>query len=298
MKDYIVRATAAEGSIRAFAARTTNMAAKAQRIHNLFPVASAALGRVMTAAAMMSVDMKGERNTLSVIVKGGGPLGSIVTVASANGSLKGYVDNPEVELPLNSIGKLDVGGAVGHQGKLTVIKDLGLKEPYIGQIQLVSGEIGEDIAQYFWISEQQPSVVGLGTLVNPDLSVKAAGGYILQPLPGAKEHIIADIEAQLMKLPPISTLIDQGETPEAVLSLVLGAYDLKVHATVDTEFACDCNRERLKGVVLTLGKDEIENILQTDGQAELVCHYCNEKYMFYGEELELLLKKARQTVEN
>jgi len=294
MKDYIVRATAANGSIRAFAARTTASVSEAARIHNLYPVASAALGRVITAAAMMSADMKGGRSTVSLVVKGDGPLGSIVTVASSNGFLKGYVDNPQLDLPLNPHGKLDVGGAVGRNGKLTIIKDLGLKEPYVGQVELVSGEIGEDLARYYWTSEQQPSVVALGTLVNHDLTIKAAGGYIIQPMPDADEGVIARIEKSLQMLPPISALIDEGKTPEEVLETILGDLELKIHPGLEVEFACDCSRERLEGIVLSLGEAEIRDILEKEGKAELVCRYCSSKYLFSAAELEALLKQSRR----
>lgn len=291
--DYVIRATAGQGSIRAFAANTTEMVSEAAKIHDLFPVASAALGRVMTAAIMMAVDMKSSKNILSIIVKGSGSLGSIVTVARADGTIKGYVDNPHVDLPLNEIGKLDVGGAVGLDGKLTVLKDLGLKDPYVGQVELISGEIGEDIANYYWRSEQQPSVVALGILVNPDLSIKAAGGYIIQPLPGAKEYILDGIERKITELPSISTLIEQGNTPEEILQMILGEYDVKINASTDIKFECDCSRERLEGVVLGLGREEIQGIIDEDEQAELVCHYCNTKYHFQREELQTLLDKAK-----
>ena len=291
--DYVIRATAGQGSIRAFAANTTEMVSEAAKIHDLFPVASAALGRVMTAAIMMAVDMKSSKNILSIIVKGSGSLGSIVTVARADGTIKGYVDNPHVDLPLNEIGKLDVGGAVGLDGKLTVIKDLGLKDPYVGQVELISGEIGEDIANYYWRSEQQPSVVALGILVNPDLSIKAAGGYIIQPLPGAEEYILDGIERKITELPSISTLIEQGNNPEEILQMILGEYDVKINASTDIKFECDCSRGRLEGVVLGLGREEIQGIIDEDEQAELVCHYCNTKYHFQHEELRTLLDKAK-----
>lgn len=291
--DYVIRATAGQGSIRAFAANTTEMVSEAAKIHDLFPVASAALGRVMTAAIMMAVDMKSSKNILSIIVKGSGSLGSIVTVARADGTIKGYVDNPHVDLPLNEIGKLDVGGAVGLDGKLTVIKDLGLKDPYVGQVELISGEIGEDIANYYWRSEQQPSVVALGILVNPDLSIKAAGGYIIQPLPGAEEYILDGIERKITELPSISTLIEQGNNPEEILQMILGEYDVKINASTDIKFECDCSRGRLEGVVLGLGREEIQGIIDEDEQAELVCHYCNTKYHFQREELQTLLDKAK-----
>jgi len=290
--DYVVRGIAGNGSVRLFAARTTDLVAKAAKLHNLYPVATAALGRVMTAACMMAVDMKGSSNVLSIIVKGSGKLGSIVSVAKASGTVKGYVDNPHMDLPLNNQGKLDVGTAVGREGKLTVIKDLGLKEPYVGQTDLISGEIGEDIANYFWISEQQPSAVALGVLVNLDLTVKAAGGYIIQPLPNADERIVSSIEGKLKKLPSISALVDEGNTPEEILELLMGEFDVKLFGRTPLRFECDCSRERLERVILGMGKEELQDIIESEGQAELVCHYCNTKYYFSKEELQALLKQA------
>ncbi|HOB20973.1 MAG TPA: Hsp33 family molecular chaperone HslO [Candidatus Atribacteria bacterium] len=295
--DYIVRATAADGSIRAFAGDLTHTVAKAAKIHGLYPVAAAALGRTIIAAALMASDMKNEKNSVSIIIKGGGPLGNIVVVAKADGTVKGYVDNPHVDLPLNKLGKLDVGGAVGIDGKLTVIKDLGLKEPYAGQIELVTGEIAEDLANYFWVSEQQPSVTALGVLVNPDLTIKAAGGYIIQPLPGTSEDIIDKIETQLARIPSISTMIDEGASPEEVLETVLAGMEVKFNARLPYEFRCDCSKERLEGVVLSLGYEEIGNLIKADGKAELVCHYCNTKYHFDRSELERLLEKATEMTE-
>lgn len=291
--DYVIRATAGQGSVRAFAANTTDLVSDAAKVHGLSPVASAALGRVLTAAGIMAVDMKSLNNVLSIIIKGSGPLGSVVSVARADGTIKGYVDNPQADLPLNEIGKLDVGGAVGLDGKLTIIKDLGLKEPYVGQVDLVTGEIGEDIANYFWVSEQQPSVIALGVLVNPDLSIRAAGGYIIQPMPDADEEVISSIEEKLAELPAISTLIDCGRTPEEILSMILGDFDVKINGKTDLRFQCDCSRERLERVILSLGKEELKDIIETDEHAELVCHYCNTKYHFNRDELQVLLDQAK-----
>jgi len=288
-KDYIIRVTAAEGQIRAFAATTTDLVAHAQSIHRLSPVAAAGLGRLMTAAAMMGIDMKGEGNSLSIILKGGGPLGNLVVVATSNGRIKGYVDNPQVDLPLNSYGKLDVAAGIGKEGKLTVIKDLGLKEPYIGQIDIVSGEIGEDIAYYMAVSEQKPSAVGLGVLVDVDATVRAAGGFIIQPLPGASDKIIEKIENRIAQMPGISAWVAEGKTPEEILEILLDDYDMKIHDKIYPYFLCDCSRERLQSVLITLGKAELEDILAKDGRAELVCHYCNNKYIFDSNDLKELI---------
>ncbi|HHU78535.1 MAG: Hsp33 family molecular chaperone HslO [Caldicoprobacterales bacterium] len=290
--DYMVRGIAANGKLRAFAAVTTDLVAEAVRVHDLSPVAAAALGRVLTAAGMMAMDSKNDTDVLSVIVKGSGPLGSIVSVAAANGTLKGYVDQPRVDIPLNEDGKLDVGRAVGPEGKLTVIKDLGLKEPYVGQTNLVTGEIGDDLANYFMISEQQPSVVALGVLINPDWSVRAAGGYIIQPLPGADDEVIDKLEQKLAQVPAVSRLAADGNTPEEILHILLEDFDPKVLSKTPMQFKCDCNRERLERVVLSLGREELMDIIETEEKTELVCHYCNTRYEFTREELQTLLEKA------
>jgi len=289
-RDYIIRATAADGQIRAFAGTTTKLVAHAQKVHGLSPVAAAALGRLMTAAAMMGLDMKGEGDLLSAILKGGGPLGNLVVVASSDGRIKGYVDNPRVDLPLNPYGKLDVAAAVGKEGKLTVIKDLGLKEPYVGQVDIVSGEIGEDIAYYMAVSEQKPAAVGLGVLVDVDLTVIAAGGFIIQPMPGASEEILNKIENGIAQMPSVSTWIAEGKTPEEILKNLLGDHALKVHDRIYPYFLCDCSRERLKSVLVTLGRAELEDILKKEGKAELVCHYCNKKYIFNDNDLRELIE--------
>jgi len=294
MKDYVIRVTAANGFIRGFAARTTDLVQEAQRLHGLSPIASAALGRALTAAVMLGIDMKGKRDTLSLIVKGDGPLGSVVVVATSGGDVKGYVANPKLDLPLNVHNKLDVAAAVGKNGRITVIKDLGLKEPYIGQAKLISGEIAEDVAYYLTVSEQQPSAVALGVLVNPDYTVKAAGGFIVQAMPGAPEDVIAAIEKRINNSPPISRQFDEGKTPEEVLENILGEHGMKINAVVDARFKCDCNRERLKGILMGMEEKELIDIIENDKRAEVVCHYCNKKYIFEQEELKELLEQRRK----
>ncbi|MDD3613725.1 MAG: Hsp33 family molecular chaperone HslO [Clostridia bacterium] len=291
--DYVVRATAAKGQVRAFAVDLTETVREAAKLHDLFPLASAALGRTMVAAVMIAADMKSADNSVSIIIKGGGPLGNIIVTAKANGTVKGYVDNPYVDLPLNKYGKLDVRAGVGIDGMLTVIKDLGLKEPYAGQIELVSGEIAEDLAHYFWSSEQQPSVIALGVLVNPDSTIRAAGGYIVQPLPGADDQIIDKLEKVVGQAAPITTMIDQGMRPEDVLDTILGDMDLRLNDRLDYKFLCDCSRERLEGLVLSLGKQEIEDIIKKEGKAEMICHYCSSKYLFGRDDLNRLLDLAK-----
>ncbi len=298
MKDYVIRVTAADGFIRGFAARTTDLVQEVQRLHGLPPVASAALGRTMTAAVMLGADMKGAKDTLSIIIKGDGPLGSIVVVATSDGNVKGYVANPKVDLPLNVNNKLDVAAAVGRNGRITVIKDLGLKEPYIGQADLISGEIAEDVAYYLTVSEQQPSAVALGVLVNPDCTIKAAGGFIIQALPGAPEDVIAAIEKKVSITSSISRQFDEGKTPEEVLEGILGEYGMKVNAVMDVQFKCDCNRERLKRILMGMDEKELIDIIENDKRAEVICHYCNNKYIFEQEELKELLEQKRKSAEN
>jgi molecular chaperone Hsp33 len=298
MKDYVIRVTAANGFIRGFAARTTDLVQEAQRLHGLSPVASAALGRTMTAAVMLGADMKGKKDTLSLIIKGDGPLGSVVVVATSGGYVKGYVANPKLDLPLNVHNKLDVAAAVGKNGRITVIKDLGLKEPYIGQANLISGEIAEDVAYYLTVSEQQPSAVALGVLVNPDCTVKAAGGFIIQALPGAPEDVIAAVEKKVSSSPSISRQFDEGKTPEEVLEGILGEHGMKVNAVVDVQFKCDCNRQRLKYILMGMDEKELIDIIEKDKRAEVVCHYCNKKYIFEQEELKELLEQRRKNEEN
>lgn len=285
MKDYLVRGIDRKKSFRVFVASTTNLAEKSRRIHNTSPTASAALGRVLTAAAIMGVTMKGDRDSLTFKIKGDGPIGNIVTVANSNGEVKGYVDNPQADLPSRVDGKLDVGGIVGKNGQLTIIRDLGLKEPYIGYSNLVSGEIAEDLVHYYYLSEQQPSAINLGVLVDKDISIKAAGGYMVQILPNVEEKDIDKIEEILKNAEPISTLIDKGLTPEEILENLFGEFQIEVLEKKNIKFKCNCNRDKIEGVLLSLGKEELTDIIEEDGQAEIVCHFCNTKYNFSKEDL-------------
>lgn len=285
MKDYLVRGIDRKKSFRVFVASTTNLAEKSRRIHNTSPTASAALGRVLTAAAIMGVTMKGDRDSLTFKIKGDGPIGNIVTVANSNGEVKGYVDNPQADLPSRVDGKLDVGGIVGKNGQLTIIRDLGLKEPYIGYSNLVSGEIAEDLVHYYYLSEQQPSAINLGVLVDKDISIKAAGGYMVQILPNVEEKDIDKIEEILKNAEPISTLIDKGLTPEEILENLFGEFQIEVLEKKNIKFKCNCNRDKIEGVLLSLGKKELTDIIEEDGQAEIVCHFCNTKYNFSKEDL-------------
>ena len=284
MKDYIVRAVTFDGAVRCSAAVTTNMADEARRLHSLSPTASAALGRLLTAVSMMGNMMKGEDDRLTVQIDGKGPIGRLTAVSDSEGMVKGYVDNPLVDLPLKD-GKLDVGGAVGTDGLLGIIQDLGLKEPYVGKVPLVSGEIGDDIAFYYAKSEQIPSVVALGVLVDVDMSVKAAGGLILQVMPEATDEQIGQIEEMVKNLPPISGILDEGATPEDLLAFALSSFDGYTTETFDIEYRCDCCIERIERAVRCLGKEEIEDIIEKQVNAELTCHFCNKKYVIDKERL-------------
>jgi len=291
MYDYCIRATAADGRIRCWAASTTNLCEEARRRHDTYPTASAALGRLLTAGVMMGLNLKGE-DTLTLRILGDGPLGAVVVVANAQGEVRGYVQNPHTHLPSKSPGKLDVGGAVGKDGFLYVIKDLGLKEPYTGGVPLVSGEIGEDVTRYFAESEQTPSAVSLGVLVDTDNTVKAAGGYIVQLMPGVTEEEIGELEKNIGEVPPVSQMIDQGMTPEEIGEQVLKGMGFQVLEKNPVAFKCKCSRERVSHVLKGIGRDELEDILQEQGHAELNCHFCGEKYLFEEDELKQMIAET------
>ncbi len=291
-KDYIVRAIAADGQVRAFACTTRDTAERASRKHRLSPVASAALGRLMAGGAMMGIMMKGDKNLLTMHVRGDGPLGGITVTADSHGNVKGYVHNAEVDIPLKSKGKLDVGGAVGN-GMLQVIKDLGLKEPYIGQIDLQTGEIAEDLTYYFATSEQTPSVVGLGVLINTDNSVRQAGGFIIQLMPGAEEEVICKIEEKLSTLNSVTTMLDSGLTPEQMLEQILGDQNLEIKEIVDTQFYCNCSQERVAKALISIGKEELSAMIEEGDPIMLNCHFCNTNYTFTVDELKELYEQSR-----
>jgi molecular chaperone Hsp33 len=291
MKDEMIRGTAWDGGIRVFAARTTALAEELRRRHDTWPTATAAFGRAATAAAMMGFMLKGD-DKLTVQVKGDGPLGQIVIDTNAAGEVRGYVDHPHVHLPSNSQGKLDVAGAVGRTGYLHVTKDLGMKEPYRGSVPLISGELGEDFTYYFASSEQIPSAVGLGVLVGTDNAVLHAGGFIVQVMPGLPEARLARLEEAVAAMPPVTSLLDQGETPEGMLRFLVGD-DLTVYESLEPHFACQCSRERVERTLLSLGADELRVMIEEDGQAEVHCHFCNELYRFGRGELEALLAQVQ-----
>lgn len=292
MEDYIVRATAANATIMAFAADTTNMVREAQKVHGLYPVASASIGRTLTAAAMMSQLLKGENSKLTIQIKGDGPLGGIVVTSDPYANVKGYVNNPEVDLPLNESGKLDVSSAVGKNGYLNIIKDLGLREPYIGYVDLVTGEIGDDIAYYFAFSEQVPSVVALGVLIDTDGKVINSGGYIIQLMPGADEDTIEYLEKKVSSFPSVTNMLSEGNRPEDILKMILGDMDLSILEKSPCKYMCNCSRERMGKNLLSIGAKDIIEIIEEEHGAELNCHFCNKKYYFTEDDLKMLLDSA------
>ncbi len=286
----MLRATALGGKVRAIAVRTKELVEELRQRHHCMPTATAALGRTATAGAMMGMMQKGEEK-LTIQVKGDGPLGQIVVDANAHGDVRGYVEHPETDLPLNAIGKLDVAGAVG-EGYLYVIKDLGLKEPYRGSVPIISGELAEDFTYYFAKSEQTPSAVALGVLVDRDLSVKAAGGFIIQLLPGLSDEEITQIEQKISQLPPITALLDSGSSLEQILESAVG--EIRSLEKSPIQFQCKCSRDRVEQTLISLGVDELEAILREDSKAEVVCHFCNEAYGFSDEELRQLIQQLHQ----
>ena len=292
MEDYLVRALGFEGKVRAFAVKTTETVAEAQRRHDTWPVVSAALGRSITASIMMGAMLKGD-DKLTIKIEGNGPIGPIIVDANAKGEARGYVTNPHVHFDLNAQGKLDVRAGVGSEGTLTIVKDLGLRDMFSGQTPIVSGEIAEDFTYYFAISEQVPSSVGLGVLVNPDNTVKAAGGFILQLLPGCDDETITEIENHLSTIEPVSKMIEKGYTPEQILDAVLGEGKVQTLSTMPVKFQCQCSKERFASAIIGLGVNEIQQMIDEDGKAEAECHFCLEKYEFTKEELEGLVDEIQ-----
>ncbi len=291
MTDYLIKAIAFNNQVRAYAARTTETISEAQKRHQTWPTASAALGRSMTAGVMLGSMLKGDAK-LTIKVEGGGPIGVIIVDSNSKGEVRGYVTNPQTHFDLNDKGKLDVARAVGTQGNLTIVKDLGLKDHFSGQVPIVSGELGEDFTYYLVTSEQVPSSVGVGVLVNPDNTILASGGFIIQLLPGTDDETITEIEKRLGEVEPISKLIQKGLTPEEILEEVLGEGNVKVLEKQPVAFKCQCSKERIENAIVSLGPDEIQAMIDEDGQAEAQCHFCNEVYLLTKEDLEELKKEA------
>ena len=288
MSDYIIRATAAEGQIRAFAATTKELTEFARQAHNTSPVATAALGRLLTAGAMMGVMMKGADDILTIKIEGDGPIGGLTVTADSKGDVKGYAYNPEVMLPPNEKGKLDVGGALGI-GVLSVIKDIGLKEPYVGQTILVTSEIAEDLTYYFATSEQTPSSVALGVLMNKDNTVRQAGGFIIQLMPDASEETISALEKRLAKVSSVTAMLDSGKTPEDILQELLGDMELAVLDRLAVSFKCGCSKERFARGIASIKKSDIQEMIDAGENIETCCQFCNSKYVFTPDELKEMM---------
>ena len=288
MKDYLIKSTVYDGMIRAYAAISTNTVEEARKRQDTWATTTAALGRTLTITAMMSAMLKGD-DLLTVKIEGGGPIGAIVADGNAKGEVRGYVTNPHVDFELNDQGKLNVAKAVGVEGNLSIVKDLGLKDYFTGQVPIVSGEISEDFTYYFAHSEQIPSAVGAGVLINPDHSVLAAGGFIVQVMPGADEEMITRLEEQIQSFPAISNLIAEGNNPEQILNRLFGDEEVKIHEQLPLEFKCKCSKDRIEQAIKGLGNDEIQKMIDEDQGAEAKCHFCNETYYLTVQELQSLL---------
>ena len=291
MTDYIVRATAANNQIRAFAATTKETVEAARQAHNTSPVATAALGRLLTGGAMMGSMMKNDSDMLTIQIKGDGPIGGLTVTADSKGNVKGYVEHPEVMLPPNAQGKLDVAGVLGI-GLISVIKDMGLKEPYVGQTILQTSEIAEDLTYYFATSEQVPSSVGLGVLMEHDNTVKQAGGFIVQLMPFVDDDVVDRLEANIKKISSVTSMLDKGMTPEEILEEVLDGFEVEVKDTMPAQFYCNCTKERVEKAIISIGKKDIQEMIEDGKPIEVNCHFCGKSYEFSVEELKTLIKKA------
>lgn len=290
MSDKIIKFLAHNGKMSVICADTTNLVEKARKTHDLSPVVTAAFGRMLTITAIMGAEMKGVKDKLTVQIKGNGPMEMMVATTNNFPSVKGYVSNPQVDMPLNEFGKLDVGGAVGYEGYINVIKDIGLKEPYIGISPLTSGEIADDFANYFVNSEQRNSAVALGVLVDKN-GVKSAGGYLINPMPDAGEEEVSKVEQAIFKAGAISKMLDQDLSLQEIAKKITGDEEVKIlEENITPIFQCDCSKEHMTEALATIGKEELQNIIDTEGKAELVCHFCNEKYQFSKEDLEEMIK--------
>ncbi|MBT2218172.1 Hsp33 family molecular chaperone HslO [Virgibacillus dakarensis] len=290
MNDYLVKATAYQGMVRAYAITSTNLVEETRRRQDTWATASAAIGRTVSITAMMGAMLKGE-DSLTVKVEGNGPIGAIIADANAKGEVRGYVTNPHVDFDLNDRGKLDVSRAVGTEGNLSVVKDLGLKDYFTGQVPIVSGEISEDFTYYYANSEQIPSAVGAGVLVNPDHTILAAGGFIVQVMPGADEEVIERLEEQIQSFPPISTSVREGKSPEEVLQRLFVDEEVIFHERMPVVFKCKCSRERIARAIKGLGNEEMESMINEDHGAEATCHFCNETYQFTEAELKSFIRE-------
>ena len=291
--DEIIRAITSDGYLKAYVVNSTETIREAQGLHQTGKVASAALGRALTAALILANDMKNETDRVSVQFRSEGPIGNVVAEANGQNQVKGFVSNPDVVLPLRDDGKLDVGGALGHKGTLTIVRDIGLKEPYVGTVELISGEIAEDISYYYMQSEQIPTVLGLGVLVAQNFAILSAGGFMIQLLPGAPDSIVDKVEENVKALPKsISSLIADGKNATEILGMLLKGFDYQILSKKEPTYRCDCSRYRVETALLSLGKNELEKMIEEEDQTEVSCHYCNKKYHFSKEDIKMLLRLA------
>lgn len=292
MSDKLVKATASNGDVRIIAAITTELVNEGIKLHNCAPTAAAALGRMLTAGSLMGSMLKSKNDTLTLQMSGGGEAKGVVVTSYADAGVKGYIGNPSVDLPANSKGKLDVGGAIGKNGNLVIIRDMGLKEPYVGQVPIYSGEIGDDLAYYFTVSEQTPSAVGLGVLVDTDLSIKAAGGFIIQMMPGANELVADLVTYRLEEIPSVTEMILKGMSVEDMLNYIFEGMDLKIHENIIPAYKCDCSRERVERAFISIGKKDLEELYKEGKTEELKCHFCNKSYEFTNEQIGKILEEV------
>lgn len=291
MRDTIITATAKDGMVRIIAGSTTNLVEKARDIHGCTPVAAATLGRLLTAGSLLGSTLKSDKDVTTLKINGGGDAEGVVVTAYKDGIVKGYIGNPYGDLPLNSKNKLDVGGYVGKNGNLIIIKDLGLKDPYVGQVPIFSGEIAEDLAYYFTVSEQTPSAVALGVLVNTDYTIKCAGGFIVQMMPGADDLLADVITYRLEEIPSITTLLDEGKTIKEIIEYIFDGMDLKILEEVEPEFKCNCSREKVEKALISIGEKDLREIAEEGKDEELKCHFCNTSYIFTKEDIQNILNK-------
>lgn len=289
--DRLIKATAKEGMIRIIAASTKDLVNEGVRIHGCTPTAAAALGRMLTAGSLLGSMLKNESDSITLQINGGGEAKGVVVTAHSDASVKGYIGNPNVDLPLNKNGKLDVGGAIGKQGNLVVIRDMGLKEPYVGQVPIYTGEIAEDFAYYFTASEQTPSAVSLGVLVDVDYSIKAAGGFIIQMMPGADELLADLLSYRLQEAKSISEMLSSGHSIDETLEIIFEDMDLKIYESIVPEYVCDCSREKVERALLSIGKKELTTIYEEGKDEELLCHFCDKKYIFTHKDIENLIEE-------
>lgn len=294
MGDYMVRATAANAQIRAFAVTSKELVEHARSIHNLSPVVTAALGRLMSGGVMMGSMLKGKDDLLTLQIHGQGPVHGLTVTADAFGNVKGYADQPQAMMPPNSVGKLDVGGVIGL-GVLTVIKDMGMKEPYVSTIELKTGEIADDLTYYFAASEQVPSSVGLGVLMDKGNTVRQAGGFLIQLMPFTEEAVIEKLEERLSRLEPVTTMLEEGSTPEDILQKILGEFEVEITDKQPVQFVCSCSRERVEKVLVSLGEKELEGLIEEGKDVELNCHFCSTRYAFTVDEIRRIKESAKRS---